>query len=149
MPPVLPVLQLQGLTELVIDRCFTRDLTPLSAASRLINLHLSYDCWAIMGVSFPAALPALQKLRLMAALQVGCRGDWSSTAQVDAFDGQRTCNLLIVCNIVSTLQLLLPGFVVAWLFLVRCTLLGELPCVLLFSAAGFDTAGCLHWPHQP
>jgi hypothetical protein len=64
-------LQLQGLTELVIDRCFTRDLTPLSAASRLVNLHLSYDCWAIMGVSFPTALPALQKLRLMAALQVG------------------------------------------------------------------------------
>jgi hypothetical protein len=66
-------LQLQGLTELVIDRCFSRDLTPLSAASRLVSLHLSYDCWAIMGVSFPMVLPALQKLRLMAALQVGGR----------------------------------------------------------------------------
>jgi hypothetical protein len=69
----LLMLQLPALTTLVIDRCFARDLMPLAHASRLDSLHLSYDCWAIMGVTFPHTMPALKKLRLMAALQVRAR----------------------------------------------------------------------------
>jgi hypothetical protein len=65
-----PVAALPALTTLGLDRCFARDLTPLSSAARLETLALSYDCWAIMGVTFPPKLPALWKLRLMAALQV-------------------------------------------------------------------------------
>lgn len=70
-----PLLQLPALTTLVIDRCFARDLTPLAHASRLDSLHLSYDCWAIMGVTFPPTMAALKKLRLMAALQVRFTAD--------------------------------------------------------------------------
>lgn len=66
-----PVAALPALTTLGLDRCCARDLTPLSSAARLETLVLSYDCWAIMGVTFPPKLPALRKLRLMAALQVG------------------------------------------------------------------------------
>lgn len=69
-PCCLLLLQLPSLTTLGLDRVFARDLTPLSAAVRLSCLQLSYDCWAIMGVTFPQHLPALRKLRLMAALQV-------------------------------------------------------------------------------
>jgi hypothetical protein len=68
--PVLRGPQLPALTTLGLDRCFARDLTPLSDAMKLESLHLSYDCWAIMGVTFPSKLPAIKKLRLMAALQV-------------------------------------------------------------------------------
>lgn len=67
---MLLVPQLPALTTLGLDRCFARDLTPLSDVTKLQSLHLSYDCWAIMGVTFPSKLPAIQKLRLMAALQV-------------------------------------------------------------------------------
>lgn len=70
-PPVLPLPQLPALATLGLDRCFARDLTPLSDAPQLETLHLSYDCWAIMGVTFPCKLPVIKKLRLMAALQVG------------------------------------------------------------------------------
>ena len=66
------------MTTLGIDRCFARDLTPLADAVRLQSLQLSYDCWSIMGVTFPRALPALQQLRLMAALQVSTEAPcWS------------------------------------------------------------------------
>lgn len=63
--------QLPSLSTLGLDRCFARDLGPLCAATQLENLYLSYDCWAIVGVTFPTHLPALTKLRLMAAVQVG------------------------------------------------------------------------------
>lgn len=76
-----------------IDRCFARDLTPLADAARLQSLHLSYDCWSIMGVTFPRALPAIQQLRLMAALQVTVVPCWSgagllSNKQTPAFQTQ-------------------------------------------------------------
>jgi hypothetical protein len=57
------------LTALLLDRCSVRDLSPLSAVRGLQSLHLSYDVWAIVVVTFPPTLPALRQLRIMAPLQ--------------------------------------------------------------------------------
>jgi hypothetical protein len=132
MPP-LPLLNLQlpALTTLVIDRCFARDLTPLANASRLESLHLSYDCWAIMGVTFPHTMAALKKLRLMAALQVSFT--WAFTLW------PRPCQLRIVPGAFAISQLkvyLLLHLQFQLHLLLRCHL------------AGLDAPGCLHRPHK-
>lgn len=66
---LLFVSQLPQLHTLVMDRCSARDLTPLSAMQQLASLHLSLDCWAVVGVTFPSQLPSLKQLRVMAPLQ--------------------------------------------------------------------------------
>ncbi|WIA28477.1 hypothetical protein OEZ86_011021 [Tetradesmus obliquus] len=57
------------LTALTIDRCFARDLTPLSGHPTLQELYLGYDVWVVMGLQLPEHLPALRRLRISSAIQ--------------------------------------------------------------------------------
>lgn len=56
------------LTHLSIERCAVRDLRPLDGHATLAELRLSYDSWGVMQLRLPSTLPALRRMRIMAAI---------------------------------------------------------------------------------